>query len=196
MAPGHIIVCRPSASCGRTHLHRIQPRPQVKVIFRYLRPDAPASLSFAYLHRCISWLTARSMVNMLQMVKIKFIGHFLYLLTQNVSLQWGKPHHHQQLKIIFQYCQSIWMLPLTSFEIHNTVYFLLNGNTPVLLYNQTVLSKSSTGCGCRIYPLHLCKGVRVPLYCHRSQINSGSGWLKLIGPIYGSNRTVWSLNSM
>ena len=31
---------------GRTHLHRIQPRPQVKVILRYLRPDAPVSLFF------------------------------------------------------------------------------------------------------------------------------------------------------
>ena len=56
LAPGYIIVC------GRTHLHRIKPRPQIKVIFRYLRPDAPISL----LHRCISWLTARSRVNMLQ----------------------------------------------------------------------------------------------------------------------------------
>ena len=40
VAPGYIIVCRPPALCGRTHLQRIQPRPQVKVIFRYLRPDA------------------------------------------------------------------------------------------------------------------------------------------------------------
>ena len=38
-----------------SHLHRIQPRPPVKVIFRYLRPDVP-----------VSWLTARSRVNMLQ----------------------------------------------------------------------------------------------------------------------------------
>ena len=43
MAPGYIIVWCPPDSCGRTHLHRIQPRPQVKVIFRYLRPDAPVS---------------------------------------------------------------------------------------------------------------------------------------------------------
>ena len=28
------------------HHHRIQPRPHVKVIFRYLRPDAPVSLFF------------------------------------------------------------------------------------------------------------------------------------------------------
>ena len=28
------------------HHHRIQPRPQVKVIFRYFRPDAPVSLFF------------------------------------------------------------------------------------------------------------------------------------------------------
>ena len=41
-APGYIIVWRPPASCGCTHLHRIQPRPQVKVIFRHPRPDAPA----------------------------------------------------------------------------------------------------------------------------------------------------------
>ena len=46
VAPGYIIVWRPPASCGCTHLHRIQPRPQVKVIFRYLRLDAPASLFF------------------------------------------------------------------------------------------------------------------------------------------------------
>ena len=62
VAPGYIIVWGPSASYGRTHLHRIQPRPQVKVIFRYLRADAPVSL----LHRCIAWLTARTRVNMLQ----------------------------------------------------------------------------------------------------------------------------------
>ena len=43
VAPGYIIVWRPPASCGRTHLHRIQPRPQVKVIFRYLQPDTPVS---------------------------------------------------------------------------------------------------------------------------------------------------------
>ena len=34
VAPGYIIVWHPTASFGRTHLHRIQPRPQVKVIFR------------------------------------------------------------------------------------------------------------------------------------------------------------------
>ena len=44
VAPGYIIVLRSPASCGHTHLHRIQPRPQVKVIFRYLRPDSPVSL--------------------------------------------------------------------------------------------------------------------------------------------------------
>ena len=57
VAPGYIIVWHPPASCGRTHLHRIQPRPQVKVIFRYLR-------CMCYLHRCISRLTAQSRVNM------------------------------------------------------------------------------------------------------------------------------------
>ena len=62
VAPGYIIVWRPPNSCGHTHGHRIQPRPQIKVIFRYLRPDAPVSL----LHRDISWLTARSRVYMLQ----------------------------------------------------------------------------------------------------------------------------------
>ena len=37
-----------------SHLHRIQPRPKVKVIFRYLWPDAP-----------VSWLTAQFKVNIL-----------------------------------------------------------------------------------------------------------------------------------
>ena len=46
VAPGYIIVWYPPASCGCMHLHRIQPHPQVKVIFQYLRPDA-----------CVSWLT-------------------------------------------------------------------------------------------------------------------------------------------
>ena len=48
VAPGYIIVSRPPASCGRTHLppSLIQSRPQVKVIFRYLRPDASISLFF------------------------------------------------------------------------------------------------------------------------------------------------------
>ncbi len=31
------------------HNHRIQPRPQVKVIFRYLRPDAPVSTSTVFI---------------------------------------------------------------------------------------------------------------------------------------------------
>ena len=44
VVPGYIIVWRPPASCGRMHLHRIQPHPQVKVIFRYLQPDAPVSI--------------------------------------------------------------------------------------------------------------------------------------------------------
>ena len=46
VAPGYIIVWRPPASCGHTHLHRIQPRPQVKVIFRHPWPNAPASPFF------------------------------------------------------------------------------------------------------------------------------------------------------
>ena len=41
VAPGYIIVWRPPASCGHTYLHQIQPHPQLEVIFRYLRPDAP-----------------------------------------------------------------------------------------------------------------------------------------------------------
>ena len=56
VAPGYIFVLRPPASCGVTHLHRIQPRPQVEVIFRYLRPDAPVSLffrSFTQMHLLI-----------------------------------------------------------------------------------------------------------------------------------------------
>ena len=68
VAPVYIIDWHRPASCGHTHLHRIQPHPQVMVIFRYLRPDAPVSL----LHWCISWLTARSRVNMLHFYPIFF----------------------------------------------------------------------------------------------------------------------------
>ena len=39
-----------------SHLQQIKPRPQVKVIFRYFRPDRP-----------VSWLTIRSKVNMLHL---------------------------------------------------------------------------------------------------------------------------------
>ena len=41
VAPGYIIVWHPPASWGHTHLHRIQPCPQVKVIFQHPRLDAP-----------------------------------------------------------------------------------------------------------------------------------------------------------
>ena len=54
VAPGYIIVWHPPASCG--HLHRIQPYPQVKVIPRYLRPDAPVIYTggnlLSFLLRC------------------------------------------------------------------------------------------------------------------------------------------------
>ena len=50
VAPGYIIVWHTPASCGRTHLHRIQPRPHVNVIFRYFRLDAPVIYTGASLH--------------------------------------------------------------------------------------------------------------------------------------------------
>ena len=43
VAHGYIILWHPPASCGRTHQHRFQSHPQVKVIFWHPRPDAPAS---------------------------------------------------------------------------------------------------------------------------------------------------------
>ena len=54
VAPGYIIVWHPPASFGRTHLHRIQPRPQVNVIFRYLRPVvSPPFRLFTQVHPLI-----------------------------------------------------------------------------------------------------------------------------------------------
>ena len=44
MAPGYIFVWHPPTFCGRRNLHQIQPRPQVKEIFRHLRPDAAVLL--------------------------------------------------------------------------------------------------------------------------------------------------------
>ena len=64
VAPGYIIVCRPPASCGRTHLHRIQLRPLVKVIFQYLWPDAPVSAVplLSYTGASLNWLLGRGSV--------------------------------------------------------------------------------------------------------------------------------------
>ena len=59
-----------------SHLHRIQPV-TVKAIPWYLRPDAPVNL-----HRCISYLTARPRVNMLQ-----YITDLLMLIL--VLSEWG-----------------------------------------------------------------------------------------------------------
>ena len=58
--PGYIIVWHPPTSCGRTHLHRIQPCPQVKGIFRYLRPDAPVLL--IYTGASLDWRLGRGSI--------------------------------------------------------------------------------------------------------------------------------------
>ena len=58
VAPGYIVVWHPPASCGRTHLHRIQPRPQIKVIFRHPRPDAPA----IYTGASLDWRLSRGWI--------------------------------------------------------------------------------------------------------------------------------------
>ena len=52
VAPGYIIVWHTPTSYGRTNLHRIQPSPQVKVIFRHPRPNAPAS---CYTGASLNW---------------------------------------------------------------------------------------------------------------------------------------------
>ena len=58
------VVCFPIATCPTKpgsvgvricHHHRIQPRPQVKVIFRYLRPDAPVSTTTDTQHLWAWW---------------------------------------------------------------------------------------------------------------------------------------------
>ena len=59
VAPGYIIVWHPPDSCGHTHLHRIQPRPQVKVIFWNPRPDAPA---FCYTGASLNWRLSRGSI--------------------------------------------------------------------------------------------------------------------------------------
>ena len=64
VAPGYIIVWHPPASCGRTYLHRIQPRPKVKVIFRYLWPDAPVSAVplLIYTGASLNWRLGRGSI--------------------------------------------------------------------------------------------------------------------------------------
>ena len=55
---------RPPASCGRIHLYRIQPRPQVKVIFRYLQPDALVSTVplLIYTGASLNWRLGRGSI--------------------------------------------------------------------------------------------------------------------------------------
>ena len=64
VAPDYIIVWHPPASCGRTHLHRIQPRPRVKVIFLCPRQDVPASNVplLIYTGASLNWRLSRGSV--------------------------------------------------------------------------------------------------------------------------------------
>ena len=77
VAPGYIIVWYPPASCGRMHLHRIQPRPQVEVIFRYLRLDAS-----------VSWLMTRLRVNMLQKKWTMNVMLVFFKIASSYCLNW------------------------------------------------------------------------------------------------------------
>ena len=76
---GYIIVSRPPASCGRTHL---PPSPNSITSMSRWYSDIFNQMhlfrcSSAYLLRCISWLTARSRVNMLDLYCILPIGEIL-----------------------------------------------------------------------------------------------------------------------
>ena len=63
VAPGYIIVWCPPASCGNTHLHRIQPCLQVKVIFRHPRLVAPVSaLPLIYTGASLDWRLGRRLI--------------------------------------------------------------------------------------------------------------------------------------
>ena len=75
VAPGYIIVWPPRASCGRTHLHRIQPRPQVKVIFRYtlLKPD------------CHSWWISKMQSRRENIFEERYAIKFCFKLGKNAK---------------------------------------------------------------------------------------------------------------
>ena len=65
------------------HHHRIQPRPQVKVIFRYLRPDAPVSLFFrlfTQVHLLIDGSVEGQYVTGGLLGKLDFLFYFCYWL--------------------------------------------------------------------------------------------------------------------
>ena len=80
MAPGYIIVWHPPASCGHTHLHWIQPCPQVKVIFWYLRPDAPVllfSCLFTQVHLLIDGLVEGQYITLWSSSGVPYLsGHW------------------------------------------------------------------------------------------------------------------------
>ena len=85
VAPGYIIVWHPPASCGRTH-----PPPSPNSTTSTGQGNIPISSTgctcFAYLHRCISWLTARSRVNMLHS-PTNFLCSFHLAFFSRVSLE-------------------------------------------------------------------------------------------------------------
>ena len=87
VAPGYIIVCRPPASCGRMHLHQIGPRPQVKVIFRYLRPGAPVSVVhlLIYTGASLNWRLGRGSIY----YKFTYVGNNISSLENYVNIRIG-----------------------------------------------------------------------------------------------------------
>ena len=75
VAPGYIIIWHPPASCGRHICTQFNPS-TVKVIPRYLRPDAP-----------VPWSTAGSEVNMLHNNNIKTQENNELNITELINLQ-------------------------------------------------------------------------------------------------------------
>ena len=85
VAPGYIIVSRSPASCGRTHIATITKFNHVHRSRWYSDIFDLFRCSSAYLNRCISWLTARSRVSMLQVllcINNNSIKHQLFVYTQ------------------------------------------------------------------------------------------------------------------
>ena len=73
VAYGYIIVWHLPASCGRTYLHRIQLRPQVKGIFRHPRPHAPASPFFCLFKQVHLLIDGKVEVQYVTICQLRFI---------------------------------------------------------------------------------------------------------------------------
>ena len=115
VAPGYIIVSCPPTSCGCTHLPPSPNRSRWYYdIFNWMHLFRCSS---AYLHRCISWLTARLRVNML---------HPLYIFNLPTKLDIFHNFSAKKREINITLVRR---LPINLIDLYKAVFTNFDGKT-------------------------------------------------------------------